>query len=300
VEVRLKIVAFVLALTAGSGFTFAQGRGGAPPAPRALASQAPADMPFQPHQIAGNLYYVGTSGLGVYLITTPQGHILINGVYPASVPLVRASVETLGFKMTDIKLMLNSHAHPDHVSGNADLKALTGASVLVMDDDVDVIKTGGKSDFQYAAQENYPPGPVDRVLHDGEHVKLGDMDLTAVKTPGHTRGCTTWTFSVIDAGRPQNVVILCSINFNPGYKLVDNAQWPQIAAGFTHTYKTVAALPVDIWLAPHTFMFGLPQKFEKKRAGGDVNPYVAPDEYKTYVAGRRNDFLQELAKQMTP
>ena len=131
-------------------------------------------------------------------------------------------------------------------------------------------------------------------------MKLGDMDLTELKTPGHTHGCTTWTFTVIDAGRPQNVVILCSINFNPGYKLVDNEKWPQIAAGFTHTYKTVAALPADIWLAPHTFMFGLPQKFEKKRAGGEANPYVAPDEYKAYVAARRNDFLQELAKQMTP
>src|SRR5262245_33776319 len=122
---------------------------GTPPV-RALASAVPADAPLQAHKIAGNLYYVGTRGLAVYLVTTAAGHILINAVYPASVPLVRASVEALGFDMHDIKLMLNSHAHPDHVSGNADLKALTGASVLVMDDDVDVIRSGGRSDFQYA------------------------------------------------------------------------------------------------------------------------------------------------------
>jgi metallo-beta-lactamase class B len=160
---------------------------------------------------------------------------------------------------------------------------------------MDVIKTG--IGLQYAAQE-LSAGAVDRVLHDGEHVKLGDMDLTALKTPGHTRGCTTWTFSVIDAGRPQNVVILCSINQS---RLQAGGQRAVAAdrGRVHHTYKTVAALPADIWLAPHTFMFGLPQKFEKKRAVASES-YVAPDEYKTCVAGRRNDFLQELAKQMTP
>jgi metallo-beta-lactamase class B len=259
----------------------------------------PADTPFQAHKIAGNLYFVGTRGLAVYLITTPEGHILINGVYPASVPLVRASVEALGFRIRDIRLMLNSHAHPDHVSGNADLKTFTGASVLVMDDDVEVIKSGGRSDFQYANQENFPAGPVDRVLRDGDQVALGGMSLKAIKTPGHTRGCTTWTFSVTDAGRTHNVVILCSINFNPGYRLVDNEAWPQIAAGFAHTYKTVTALPADIWLAPHGFMFGLVERFEKLQAGG-ANPYIDPEGYKAYVAARRNDFLQEFARQMTP
>ena len=266
--------------------------------PRALASEVPADASFQPHKIAGNLYYVGTRGLAVYLLTTPVGHILINAVYPASVPLVRASVEALGFRMADIELMVNSHAHPDHVSGNADLKALTGASVLVMDDDVEVIKSGGRSDFQYANQENFPPGPVDRVLHDGDQVSLGGTTLTAVKTPGHTRGCTTWAFSVTDAGRSYNVVILCSINFNPGYRVVDNEAWPGIAGGFAHTYRAVAALHPDIWLAPHTFMFGLTDKFARLQAGTGSNPYVDPEGFTSYVAARRTEFLEEFARQM--
>lgn len=274
----------------------AAARGG-PPA-RALAADVPIEQPFPAHKIAGNLYYVGTQGLGVYLLTTPEGHILINSVYPSSVPLVRASVEALGFRMTDIKLLLNSHAHPDHVSGNADLKALTNAAVLVMDDDVDVIRSGGRSDFQFPNQENYPPGPVDRVLRDGERVTIGGVSLTALKTPGHTRGCTTWTFSVTDAGRSYDVVILCSINQLPGYTLVDNAAWPGIVAGFAHTYRTVAALHPDIWLAPHAFMFGLTEKYARMQAGSSANPYVDPEGYAAYVAGRRIEFLEEFARQM--
>jgi metallo-beta-lactamase class B len=273
-------------------------RGGPPP--RAPASEVPADAPFQAHKIAGSLYYVGTRGLAVYLLTTPDGHILINGVYPASVPLVRSSVEALGFQMKDIKLLLNSHAHPDHVSGNADLKALTGAAVLAMDDDVDVIKSGGRSDFHYSKQENFPPGPVDRVLRDGERVTLGGTTLTALKTPGHTRGCTTWTFSVADAARTYEVVILCSINFNPGYRLVDNEAWPGIAGGFAHTYRVVAALRPDIWLAPHSFMFGLPDKFAKLQAEPGSNPYIDREGFAAYVAARRDDFLKEFARQMQP
>jgi metallo-beta-lactamase class B len=271
-----------------------------PPVARALASETPSDRPFPPHRVAGNLYFVGTAGLGVYLVTTPDGHALINGVYPQSVPLVRASIEQLGFNMRDIKVMLNSHAHPDHVSGNADLKALTGADVLVMDDDVEVIRTGGRSDFQYSNQELYPPGPVDRVLQDRDHVTLGGMDLLAMKTPGHTRGCTTWTFKVTDGSRTLDVVILCSINFNPGYRLVDNTAWPGIAGGFAHTYRAVSALPADIWLAPHTFMFGLTQKFEKSQQPGAANAYIDPDGYRAYVTARRSDFLEEFRRQMTP
>jgi metallo-beta-lactamase class B len=136
------------------------------------------------------------------------------------------------------------------------------------------------------------------VLHDGERVSLEATTLTALKTPGHTRGCTTWTFAVTDAGATRDVVILCSINFNPGYTLVDNQAWPGIAAGFAHTYRAVTALHADIWLAPHTFMFGLTEKFAKLQAGGGSNPYVDPDGYTAYVAARRTDFLEEFARQM--
>lgn len=300
---RLKSVVAVAALSAilPLGSVALAQPAGAPP-PRALAADVPAETPFTPHRIAGNLYFVGTKGLGVYLITTPAGHILINGVYPSSVPQILGNIEKLGFKPRDVKLMIQSHAHPDHVSGNALLKRATGARVLVMDDDVDVVKSGGRSDFQYSKQELFPPGPVDQVLHDHQTVSLGGMTLTALKTPGHTKGCTTWTFTVRDGEVDRPVVILCSINFNPGYKLVDNADWPGIADGFGHTYKVVKGLKPDIWLAPHTFMFGMEQKFAKLSAAGAAgpNPYVDPDGYKTYVDARQQDFLREFAKQMQP
>ena len=283
---------------AASASAQAPARGG--PAPLALAADAPQEPAFAPHRIADNLYFVGTKNLGVYLVTTPAGHILINTVYSGSEPQIEASVAKLGFRVRDIKLMLQSHAHPDHVSGNALMKAATGAQVLVMDDDVDVIRTGGRSDFQYPHQANYPPGPVDRVIHDGEKVRLGGMEMTALKTPGHTRGCTTWTFTVKDHGVDRKVAILCSINFNPGYTLVDNKEWPGIADGFAHTYKVVKGLKPDIWLASHTNMFGMEKKFARLGPDGAPNPYVDPDGYKSYVDARQHDFLVEFARQMEP
>src|SRR5260221_13095173 len=168
--------------------------------------------PFPPFHIAGNLYYVGSKGLANYLITTPQGHILINSDLEANVPLIRASVEKLGFKFTDIKILLISHAHWDHNAGSALIKAQTGAKYMVMDADVGVVESGGKTDFQYGnvATSLYTPTKVDRVLHDGNEVKLGGAVLVAHLTPGHTKGCTTWTMKVQEAGKTYDAVIVGS------------------------------------------------------------------------------------------
>src|SRR5258706_9314249 len=168
--------------------------------------------PFPPFRIADNLYYVGSKGLANYLITTPQGHILINSDLEANVPLIRASVEKLGFKFTDIRILLISHAHWDHDAGSALIKQITGARYMVMDADVPVVESGGKSDFQYGGTPAnlYPPTKVDRVLHDGDEVKLGDAVLVAHLTPGHTKGCTTWTMKVTEDGQTRNVVIVGS------------------------------------------------------------------------------------------
>ena len=183
---------------------------------------------FPPFRIAGNLYYVGSKGLANYLITTPQGHILINSDLEANVPLIKASVEKLGFKFTDIKILLISHAHWDHNAASATIKKLTGASYMVMDADVPNVESGGKTDFQYGnnPDNRYSPTKVDRVLHDGDQVKLGDAVLVAHLTPGHTKGCTTWTMKVQDAGKTYDVVIVGSPNVNPGYKLVNNSRLP--------------------------------------------------------------------------
>ena len=182
--------------------------------------------PLAPHHVIGNVFYVGSKGLASYLITTPQGHILINSSMDANVPLIQESISKLGLRFSDVKILLISHAHPDHCGGSARVLELTGAQYMVMDDDVPVVESGGKADFQYhAAEFLYKPAKVHRVLHDGDQVKLGDTVLVARKTPGHTKGCTTWTMKAVDAGKTYDVVIVGSPNVNPGYKLVNNAAY---------------------------------------------------------------------------
>src|SRR3984885_5695532 len=179
------------------------------PATQAANSGVPPDWvnPFPPHRVMGNIYYVGSEGLASYLITTPEGNILINSSLEASVPLIQASVEKLGFKFSDTKILLISHAHYDHDAGSAAVKKLTGAQYMMMDADVPVVESGGTTDFQYGKTpgNQYPPAKVDRVLHDGDQVKLGNAVLTAHKTPGHTKGCTTWTMKATDGGKTYDV-----------------------------------------------------------------------------------------------
>jgi len=254
--------------------------------------------PYPPFHIAGNLYYVGSTGLANYLITTPQGHILINSDLEANVPMIRASVEQLGFKFGDIKILLISHAHWDHNAGSAMIKQLTGAKYMVMDADVSVVESGGKTDFQYATDTNalYPPTSVDRTLHDGDEVKLGDAILVAHLTPGHTKGCTTWTMKVKDGDKTYNAVIVGSPNVNPGYKLVGNSLYPQIATDFERTFKVLKSLPADIFLGAHGGYFGMEAKYERMKAGAAM-PFVDPEGYKKYVDEREKAFRNALARQ---
>src|ERR1051326_6865940 len=233
-----------------------------------LAAQAHPDWttPFPPHRVVGNIYYVGSQGLASYLITTSQGNILINSSLEASVPMIRESIEKLGFHFSDTKVLLISHAHWDHCAGSVLVKELTGAKYYVMDGDVNVVESGGKTDFQYGGDDgtHYKPTKVDRVLHDGDEVRLGDTVLIAHSTPGHTKGTTTWTMKVNDGdevrlgdtvliahstpghtkgtttwtmkvndgGKMLDVVIVGSPNVNPGYKLVNNSLYPQIAKDY--------------------------------------------------------------------
>src|SRR6185312_1178030 len=231
----------------------------------ASAQNAEWTEPFSPFHIAGNLYYVGSKGLANYLITTPQGHILINSDLEANVPLIRASVEKLGFKFNDIKILLISHAHWDHDAASATILKATGAKYMVMDGDVPVVESGGKSDFQYGKPPGslYPPTKADRVLHDGDQVKLGDAVLTAHLTPGHTKGCTTWTMKVKDSGKTRDVVIVGSPNVNPGYKLVGNSLYPGIAEDYERTFQVLKSLPCDYFLGAHGSYFDLETKYPK-------------------------------------
>jgi metallo-beta-lactamase class B len=253
---------------------------------------------FPPFRIAGNLYYVGSKGLANYLITTPQGNILINSDLEANVPMIQASIVKLGFKFKDTKILLISHAHWDHDAGSAMIKEMTGAKYMVMDADVPVVESGGKADFQYGANPAnlYRPAKVDRVLHDGDEVKLGGTVLVAHLTPGHTKGCTTWTMQVTDHGKTYNVVIVGSPNVNPGYKLVDNRTYPQIAEDYERMWRVLKSLPCDIFLGAHGGYFDLQEKYPLIKEGA-ANPFVDPEGYKKFVAEKEQEFRTELAKQ---
>jgi metallo-beta-lactamase class B len=254
--------------------------------------------PFPPHRVVGNVYYVGSKGLASYLITTPEGHILINSSMEANVPLIQESVEKLGFKFSDVKILLISHAHWDHCAGSARVKELTGAKYMVMDADVPVVESGGKTDFQYGNSPDnlYKPAKVDRVLHDGDEVKLGGVVLVAHKTPGHTKGCTTWTMKVPDGGKTYDVVIVGSPNVNPGYKLVNNAAYPQIAQDYEQMFRVLKSLPCDVFLGAHGDYYGMTEKFARITDGA-ANPFVDPEGYKSYVAEREQAFREEWKKQ---
>ena len=254
--------------------------------------------PFPPHRIIGNVYYVGSRGLASYLITTPQGHILINSNLEESAPQIKESIEELGFKFSDVKILLISHAHWDHDAGSARIKQLTGAKYMVMEADVPVVESGGKADFQYGkvASNLYPPAKVDRVLHDGDEVKLGDAVLVAHLTPGHTKGCTTWTLKAQENGKSYAVVIVGSPNVNPGYKLLNNTAYPQIAQDYERMFRVLKSLPCDIFLGAHGSYYDMEEKFARVKTGG-ANPFIDPEGYKNFVTEKEQGFRSELAKQ---
>jgi len=254
--------------------------------------------PFPPFRIAGNLYYVGSKGLANYLITTPQGHILINSDLEANVPLIKASIEQLGFKFSDVKILLISHAHWDHNAGSARLKALTGATYMVMDADVSVVESGGKLDFHYGSEPAmlYMPMRVDQVLHDGDEVKLGDVVLTAHLTPGHTKGCTTWTMTVRDGGKTFQATIIGSPNVNPGYRLVGNDKYPTIAEDYNRTFRVLKSLPCELFLGAHGAYFGMEAKYARMKSGV-ADAFVDPQGCAAFVAQKEQAFRSELARQ---
>lgn len=265
----------------------------------ALAQNSPDwTEPFPPFRVAGNLYYVGSKGLANYLVTTPQGNILINSDLDANVPMIEASIEKLGFQFKDTKILLISHAHWDHAAGSAKIKHITGASYMVMDADVSVVESGGKTDFQYGNRPEflYQPTKVDRVLHDGDEVSLGGSVLVAHLTPGHTKGCTTWTMKVTEGGNTYNVAILGSPNVNPGYKLIHNQNYPQIAQDYERMWRVLKSLPCDIFLGAHGGYFGLEEKYAQLK-DGSTNAFLDPGGYKKFVAQKEQDFRTELAKQ---
>jgi metallo-beta-lactamase class B len=241
---------------------------------------------FPPHKVIANIWYVGTESLASFLVTTPQGHILINSSYEENVPVILASVEKLGFKAADIKILLGSHAHGDHMEGDAAVKQRTGAQVMAMAEDVPALERmqpGGK------------PHPIDKVLHDGDTVTLGGTTLVAHLTPGHTKGCTTWTMKAVENGRTYDVVIIGSVGVNPGFVLVNNPANPQIADEYMRAFKVLRSLPCDVPLASHPAMYSMAEKFAK--IGRGPNPFIDPAGYKAELDTVETVFNQTLEAQ---
>ncbi|HEY1242126.1 MAG TPA: subclass B3 metallo-beta-lactamase [Bryobacteraceae bacterium] len=253
---------------------------------RNVGSREQQNKQFPPHKIIGNLYYVGSESLASFLVATSDGLILINSDYEQTVPVIRSSVEKLGFRFTDIKILLGSHAHADHMQGDAMVKELTGATVMAMEQDVPALR---------AMTPGNKPHPIDRILHDGDEVRLGGATLVAHLTPGHTRGCTTWTIKVQDGGKSYDVVIIGSVGVNPGFKLVNNPDVPQIADEYMRSFKILRSLPCDVPLGSHPAMYNLAEKYEK--VGKGPNPFIDPAGYKTELDIQEHAFLTVLADQ---
>jgi metallo-beta-lactamase class B len=262
--------------------------------------------PLPPFQIADNLYYVGSQDLAAYLVTTPAGNILINANLETSPPQIRASVEKLGFRWADTKILLNSQAHFDHMAGAAQILRETGAKNMVMERDAEVVESGGRTDFLFAikAVPAFPRAKVDRVLRHGDTVELGGVTLTAHKTAGHTIGCTTWTLPVHLPGEPadrlRNAVIVGGVGFWDDFRLLDagekKASYPGIAEDFAQTFRVLQSLPCDLFLGAHGSYFGLKSKLPRlEKEGPQV--FIDAEGYKEFVAKGQEKFEAALKKE---
>ena len=251
--------------------------------------------PTEPFKMIGNVYYVGTDGLASYLITSPQGHILVDTVMPEATSQIKANIEKLGFKVTDIKYLLNTHAHIDHTGGLAEMKAASGAQLVAGEADKPLLEGGYYPGAREETALNFPPVKVDRTVREGDKVTVGDVTLIARETPGHSPGCTSWEFSVKDGDATRSALIFCSgtVALN---RLVTNPTHPGIVTDYRKTFARAKDMKVDVLLAPHPEMY----RMQDKRAmlsDGAPNPFVNPGEFNAYAATLEKAFDDALAKQ---
>lgn len=254
------------------------------------------NRPFEPFHIVANIYYVGASDITSYLITTPKGHILIDAGYEETVPQIKANVEKLGFKLSDVKILLLNHAHYDHCGGMAELKRLTGARLLVSPKDASLLADGGKTDFHFGEKMPFEAVKADGILKNGELVKLGGTTLKTHFTPGHTKGATSWTTSFTEKGRKYSVLFMSSMTMLD-YKLTNNATYPEIADDFRRTYATFASLKPDIFLVSHGQFFDLEEKAAQLKTGANPNPFIDPKGYRELVEAMTKKYKDRLASE---
>jgi metallo-beta-lactamase class B len=254
--------------------------------------------PEPPFRIVGSIHYVGTKDLAAYLITTPAGHILLDGAVPGLGGEIEKSIRTLGFKPEDIKILLTTQAHFDHAGTLAHFAALSHGSVRVMQGDEQLVADGGKSDYLFGARTDlyFAPVKVDTVLKDGDVITLGGVSLTALRTPGHTPGCATYTMTVTEGGKAYKVVFPGSTSVNPGTRLVKNPSYPSIADDFRRTFDRLVSLTPDIYLAAHASAFDLAGKRARMKTEG-VQAFVDPEGYRRLHAQKREAFEALVKKE---
>ncbi len=237
------------------------------------------NQPVEPFRIVGNVYYAGATEVTSFLIATPKGLILLDGGLPETAPLIERNIERLGFKLRDVKILLSSHAHYDHAGGLAELKRATGAKLYAGAGDVAQLARGGSDDPQFGDKYPFPPVEVDHALRDGERITLGGVTVVAHSTPGHTRGCTT--YSLHTAG--HDVVFLGSPTAPDGYRLVGNPAYPDAVSDYRKSFAVLESLPCDVMLGAHGSFFHLAEKRKTHR-------FVDLREYPEFVAKMKAAF----------
>ncbi len=253
------------------------------------------NQPFKPFRIIGNIHYVGTNNLACYLITTPGGHILIDTGLEESGPIVRANIEALGYKLKYVRIILSSHAHFDHVAGHADMKVATGAQVYATAADAATLESGGAKGFHPLG--TFKPVKVDRIIKDGEIVRIGSVALKAHLTPGHTEGNTTWTTTVEENGKKYEVVFAASMSINPGVRMVNNPTWAGVADAYAKSFQKLKSLPCDVFLGPHAPFFNLEAKVGRMAADAKTNPFIDPEGYRNYIASYEKSYNEQLQQE---
>ena len=255
-----------------------------------------------PFRLAGPIHFVGTVHLAAFLIHTPQGHILVDGGMPSTAPVIEKSIKELGFKPEDIRILLTTQAHFDHVGSHAHFKKLSGAMVQAMEGDARLLRDGGKSDYLFANNDasHFPPVAVDRVLKDGDIITLGGVRIIARRTAGHTPGSTTYVMDINEGGHIYNVVFAASTTVNPGTRLVKNPSYPGILEDYRKTFEVLASLKPDIWVSGHSGFFDLAAKRKKIAKDNPAAAFVDPDGYRQMVSSRKKEFEDLVAKESGP
>lgn len=264
----------------------------------ALAQGNNWNTPTEPFHVIDNVWYVGTEGLSAFLFKTNDGLVLLDGATPQGAPMIEANITKLGFKLTDIKILLNSHAHFDHSGGLAQLKADTGAKLYAMEGDVSALEGGFYLGSEGVKAMGAPPVKVDKVLHDGDKVTLGGFTLTANLTPGHSRGCTSWGATLHDSGKAYQALVFCSATVAAN-RITPPLQYAGIVADYRATFVKAKAMQVDVPLAPHPEFFGLLDKAAKAKADPKgPNPFVDPTAFPALIA-KLGDAFETTLKERT-